>query len=147
MKFRFRLARVLKVKGIWEQQAKLKLAAAVAAREREEHLLRQKAAYLQTAWGDLTVPGTREAHRMAEHYMLAHMAKGDYGLQEARVQNAQFVCAGAQREFVKRRAQRRVLSRLEEKRRTAFVQEERRTDLRRLDEVAAISHLKHQRRV
>ncbi len=42
MEFRFRLARVLKVKGIWEEQAKLKLAAAVAVREREERLLDQK---------------------------------------------------------------------------------------------------------
>ena len=39
MEFRFRLARVLKVKGIWEEQAKLKLAAAVAVQEQKKGFL------------------------------------------------------------------------------------------------------------
>lgn len=147
MRFRFRLARVLKVKEIWEEQAKLKLAAAVVVRTKEEQLLAQKATYLQTTWIGLTEPGCKEAHRMSEHYMLANMAKKDYARQTARVQKAQSVFIAARQQFIQRRAERQALGRLEEKRRAEFIQQAQRMDLKQLDEVASISHLKRQRRV
>lgn len=147
MKFRFRLARVLKVKKIWEDQAKLKLAAAVTACKREEQLLSQKKAHFYAAWTRLTASGQKEAQWMQEHFMLAQMGKDDHEQQKTRVQEANSAFERAQGEFVQRRAQRRVLSRLEEKSRAEFIQAAQRKELKQLDEVASTSHLKHQRRI
>ncbi|MFY9187856.1 MAG: hypothetical protein WAO22_01200 [bacterium] len=147
MEFRFRLARVLKVKGIWEEQAKLILAAAVAVREREERLLDQKATCWHLTWTDLTGTGLREGREIAGQYLLACLAKGDYERQTTRVQEARHKFATQQQEFLQRRADRQVLSQLEEKRRAQYILETQRTDRAQLDEVASLFHLKRQRRV
>ncbi|NLG86251.1 MAG: hypothetical protein GX489_03440 [Firmicutes bacterium] len=145
MKFCFRLARVLKVKTIWEDQAKLKLAAAVVAREREEQLLEKKAAYLYNAWTELTAPGEKKVQQLASNFLLTDMANSDYKRQQAKVQVAQAAWETAQAEFVQRRSQRQVLTRLKEKKQVEFWQDINRTEQKELDEIASIFHLTGQR--
>jgi flagellar export protein FliJ len=145
MRFHFRLARVLKIKGIWEDQAKLKLATAVASQEQEQRLMDQKKAYWHQALTHLGRPGLRQADELAHHYLLARLAQDACERQRLRVKEATLNLATAQKEFLRCRSDRQVLSRLEGRKQAQFNQEIQRMDRIKLDEIASISHLKRQR--
>ncbi|NMA55640.1 MAG: hypothetical protein GX952_06925 [Firmicutes bacterium] len=144
MKFCFSLARVLKIKGIWEEQAKLKLAAAVITREQEEKLFAEKVTVRNQAFFRLNEAGLKRGQTIAQQYMLANWAKQDCQQQAVRVKEAHRNFSRAQQDFLQRRADRQVLTKLEQKKWAEYIQEKERKDRVQLDEVASLAYLKRQ---
>ena len=143
MKFCFSLARVLKIKGIWEEQAKLKLAAAVITREQEEKLFAEKVTVRNQAFSVLTRPASNGANDCPAIYV-SQLAKQDCQQQAVRVKEAHRNFSRAQQDFLQRRADRQVLTKLEQKKWAEYIQEKERKDRVQLDEVASLAYLKRQ---
>jgi NADPH-dependent glutamate synthase beta subunit-like oxidoreductase len=140
MKYRFHLARVLKVKQIWENQAKLALKLRTAARNEEERLLKDRETGLDAAWRRLTAGGLRTARDLILGAADLKAAKRLYVEQEDRVKKATAAWDEARRQFMYRRAERQVLSRLEERAREEYLLVARRVESRELDQVAAVAY-------
>lgn len=139
MKFRFRLARVLSVKQIWENQAKLALTLRAAARHEEERRLEARAAGLEAVWERLTAGGLHSARDLALGAADLKAAKRLYAEQEERVREATAAWAEARQKFMRRRAERQVFSRLEERAREEYLLVSRRAENKELDQVAAVA--------
>lgn len=140
MKFRFRLARVLSVKQIWENQAKLALMLRAAARHEEELRLEARAAGLEAMWERLTAEGLYSARDLALGAADLKAAKRLYAEQEERVREATAAWAEARQELMRRRAERQVFSRLEERAREEYLLVSRRAENNELDQVAAVAY-------
>ncbi|MDK2855155.1 MAG: flagellar protein FliJ [Bacillota bacterium] len=142
MKFRFRLSRVLSVRQIRENQAKLTLAVRAAARHEEERRLEVRAASLDAAWERLTAEGLYSARHLTLGAADLKAAERLYAEQEERVKGAMAAWEEARQQFLRRRAERQVLSRLKERAREEYMTVSRRAENKELDQVAAVAYVR-----
>jgi flagellar export protein FliJ len=143
--FHFRLARVLAVKKIRENQAMLKLAERTAERRKEEYRLELETRRLAAAWQGLTVAGCRSGGELARRAVWTQAARRSCREQQHRTHEVRHAWAGARGEFLARRAERQALTALRNKAEAAYRDTARREESKELDQVAGVAYLRRQR--
>jgi flagellar export protein FliJ len=138
VRFKFRLAKVLTVKEIWERQAKLELFQRTLERQREEDLLKEKAASLDQVWNQLTCEGIRSGGELTEGVDSLAWARQDFEKQQGAFAAAQEAWTRAKEAFLLRRSERRSISKLKEHKRDEYQLALRRKEGKVLDEVAQL---------
>ena len=141
-RFKFRLESLLRVRDALEEEAKRRLAQAIAARDRAQaRVLELQEAHRAAVEGRRTGPNEPvdlELWRATERFLLVverHIQRAEEAVQEA-----EGVVAEARQALIKAHQDHLILLRLKERRQAQHAQEVLRDELREMDEIAVLRH-------